>query len=328
MRYMVRLVWCFLAAVPVFSGPAQAQAQEQAFPNKPIRVIVSAAAGGITDIMARVMQEKLGRGLGQPVIVENKPGAGGIIAVDYVARSAPDGYTLTIVNVSNAAIAPWINKNLPYDPLNDFVGVAAVGEAPTIVAINDKVPAKTLKEFIEYAKANPGKINYGSAGNGTGPHLAAEVLAHLTGIKMVHVPYKGAGPAAVDLAAGQVQLGMIAIGSAKGQIAAGQVRVLAVAGTRRLAALPDVPTFDQAGVSGYDVTNWFGVLAPRGTPRDVVASLNSHINQVLDDPQVVQRFQDVGTLPIRESVQQFHKRIITDHAKWRDIVRIAGIKAQ
>jgi len=326
MRYMARLMWCVLAAVPAFSRTAQAQ--EPAFPNKPIRVIVSAAAGGITDIMARVMQEKLGRSLGQPMIVENKPGAGGIIAVDYVARSAPDGYTLVMVNVSNAAIAPWINKNLPYDPLNDFVGVAAVGEAPTIVAINDKVPVKTLKEFIEYAKNNPGKINYGSAGNGTGPHLAAEVLAHLTGIKMVHVPYKGAGPASVDLAAGQVQLGMIAIGSAKGQIAAGQVRVLAVAGARRLAALPDVPTFDQAGVSGYDVTNWFGMLAPRGTPRDVVASLNSHINQVLDDPQVVQRFQDVGTLPIKESVQQFQKRIITDHAKWRDIVRIAGITAQ
>ena len=326
MRYMARLVWYVLAAVLVFSGPAPAQ--EPAFPNKPVRVIVSAAAGGITDIMARFMQEKLGRSLGQPVIVENKPGAGGIIAVDYVARSAPDGYTLVMVNVSNAAIAPWINKNLPYDPLNDFVGVAAVGEAPTIVAINDKVPAKTLKEFIEYAKNNPGKINYGSAGNGTGPHLAAEVLAHLTGIKMVHVPYKGAGPASVDLAAGQVQLGMIAIGSAKGQIAAGQVRVLAVAGNRRLAALPDVPTFDEAGVSGYDVTNWFGVLAPRGTPRDVVASLNSHINQVLDDSQVVQRFQDVGTLPIKESVQQFQKRIVTDHAKWRDIVRIAGITAQ
>ena len=326
MRYVARLVWCVLAAMPVFSGPVQAQ--EPAFPNKPVRVIVSAAAGGITDIMARLIQEPVGRGLGQPMIVENKPGAGGAIAVDYVARSAPDGYTLTIVNVSNAAIAPWIKKNLPYDPLNDFVGVAAVAEAPTVVAINDKVPAKTLKEFIEYAKANPGKINYGSAGNGTGPHLAAEVLAHMTGIKMVHVPYKGAGPAAVDLAAGQVQLGMIAIGSAKGAIAKGQVRVLAVAGNRRLAALPDVPTFDQAGVSGYDVTNWFGVLAPKGTPRDIVESLHRHINQALDDPLVVQRLADGGILPIKESVQQFQKRIVTDHAKWRDIVRNAGIEAQ
>ena len=326
MRYMVRLVWCVLAAFAAFSGPAQAQ--EQAFPTKPVRMIVSAAAGGITDIMARLIQEPVGRGLGQPMIVENKPGAGGIIAVDYVAKSAPDGYTLTIVNVSNAAIAPWINKNLPYDPLNDFVGVAAVAEAPTVVAINDKVPARTLKEFIEYARANPGKINYGSAGNGTGPHLAAEVLAHMTGIKMVHVPYKGAGPAAVDLASGMVQLGMIAIGSARGAIAKGQVRVLAVAGTRRLAALPDVPTFDQAGVSGYDVTNWFGVLAPKGTPRDIIQLLNSRINQALEDPLVVQRLAEGGILPIKESVQQFQKRIIADHAKWRDIVRIAGIKAQ
>src|SRR3972149_5600373 len=154
MRYMTRLVWCMLAAVQAFWGTAQ--------------------AGGITDIMARLIQEPVGRGLGQPMIIENKPGAGGIIAVDYVAKSAPDGYTLVIVNVSNAAIAPWIKKNLPYDPLKDFVGVAAVAEAPTIVAISDKGPARTLKEFIEYAKANPGKINYGSAGTGTGPDLAAD----------------------------------------------------------------------------------------------------------------------------------------------------------
>lgn len=326
MRYMVRLVSCILAAVPAFSGPAQAQGP--AFPTRPIRMIVSAAAGGITDIMARLIQEPVGRGLGQPMIVENKVGAGGIIAVDYVAKSAPDGYTLVIVNVSNAAIAPWINKNLPYDPLKDFVGVAAVAEAPTIVAINDKVPVKTLKEFIEYAKKNPGKINYGSAGNGTGPHLAAEVLSHLTGIKMVHVPYKGAAPASIDLAAGRVQLGMIAIGSARGQIAAGQVRVLAVAAPTRLAVLPDVPTFDQAGVSGYDVTNWFGVLAPAGTPRDIVELLNRQINQALEDPLVVQRLADGGILPLKESVQQFQRRIIADHAKWRDIVRIAGITAQ
>ncbi|OFZ89279.1 MAG: hypothetical protein A2V78_00140 [Betaproteobacteria bacterium RBG_16_64_18] len=325
MRYMTRLVWCMLAAVQAFWGTAQAQ---ETFPNKPIRMIVSAAAGGITDIMARLIQEPVGRGLGQPMIIENKPGAGGIIAVDYVAKSAPDGYTLVIVNVSNAAIAPWIKKNLPYDPLKDFVGVAAVAEAPTIVAISDKVPARTLKEFIEYAKANPGKINYGSAGTGTGPHLAAEVFAHMTGIKMVHVPYKGAAPAAVDLAAGLVQLGMIAIGSAKGSIAKGQVRVLAVAGSRRLAALPDVPTFDEAGVSGYDITNWFGVLAPRGTPSAVIQSLHDHIDKALEDPLVVKRLADGGSLPIRESIEQFQARIVTDHAKWGDRVRIAGITAQ
>ena len=175
MRYMVRLVLCILAAVPAFSGPAQAQGP--AFPTRPVRMIVSAAAGGITDIMARLIQEPVGRGLGQPMIVENRVGAGGIIAVDYVAKSAPDGYTLVIVNVSNAAIAPWINKNLPYDPLKDFVGVAAVAEAPTIVAINDKVPVKTLKEFIEYAKkkSRQDQLRFGRQRDGAAPRSRSAV---------------------------------------------------------------------------------------------------------------------------------------------------------
>ncbi len=324
--FMARLVWCVLAAVSAFSGLAQAQ--EQAFPNKPIRLIVGAAAGGITDIMARVIQERVGRSLGQPMIVENKGGAGGIIAGDYVAKSAPDGYTLGLANVSHSAVAPWINKNLPYDPLNDLVGVATIAEAPSSVAINDKLPVRTLKEFIEYAKRNPGTINYGSAGIGTMPHLGAEVLGHLTGIKMVHVPYKGVGPAGIDLVAGRIQFGMFTPGSVRAQIAAGQVRVLAVAAPTRLAAQPNVPTFDQAGVPGYDVTNWFGVMAPRGTPDAIVQLLNSHINQALEDPLVVQRLVEGGMLPIKESVQLFQKRIITDHAKWRDVVRTVGIKAE
>lgn len=326
MKYMSRLVGCVLAAVLAFCLPAQAQ--EPAFPTKPVRMIVTAAAGGITDIMARLIQEQVSRGLGQQMIVENKPGAGGIIATDYVAKSQPDGYTVVIVNVGNVAIVPWITKSLPYDPLNDLVGVAGVGEVPSIVAINDKLPVKTLKEFIEYAKQNPGKINYGSAGNGTIPHLAGEVLSHLTGIKMVHVPYKGAAPAAIDLAAGRVQLGLIGIGSAKGQIAAGQVRVLAVAAPTRLTALPDVPTFDQAGVAGYDVTNWFGVMAPKGTPRAAVQAINTQINHALEDQQVVQKLAAAGILPLKESVDQFQKRVNADYAKWRDVVRQAGVQAQ
>lgn len=326
MSYIARLAWCVIAAVPAFCLPAHAQ--EPAFPIKPVRMIVTAAAGGITDIMARLIQDSVSRGLGQQMIVENKPGAGGIIATDYVAKSAPDGYTLVIVNVGNVAIVPWITKSLPYDPLNDLVGVAAVGEVPSIVAINDKLPVKTLKEFIEYAKQNPGKINYGSAGNGTIPHLAGEVLSHLTGIKMVHVPYKGAAPAAVDLAAGRVQLGLVGIGTVKGQIAGGQVRVLAVAAPTRLTALPDVPTFDQAGVSGYDVTNWFGVMAPKGTPRAAVQAINTQINHALEDPQVVQRLAAAGILALRESAEQFQKRVNSDYAKWRDVVRQAGVKAQ
>jgi tripartite-type tricarboxylate transporter receptor subunit TctC len=300
----------------------------QSYPVKPIRMIVTAAPGGITDIMTRVMSEQIHRGLGQPMIVENRPGAGGALAVEYVAKSPPDGYTLVIVNVGNAAIAPWVTRDLPYDPLKDLIAVAPVAEVPSIVAIYGKLPVKDLKEFIAYAKANPGSINYGTAGNATMPHLAAEVLAYLAGIQMVHVPYKGAAPASVDLAAGRVHLAMIGIGSARAQIAAGQVRVLAVAAPRRLTALPDVPTFDEAGLPGYDATNWFGVLAPRGTPAGIVQTLNTHIGQSFNDPKVVQQLADVGILPMKETVEQFQKRIIADHAKWRDIVRRAGIKPE
>lgn len=325
MRKMVQLMWFMLAAVSAFSGLAQAQ--EQAYPNKPIRLFVTAAAGGIIDIMARVMQEPLTRGLGQPIIIENKPGAGGNIAVDYVAKSAPDGYTLVIANAGNAAVAPWISKNLPYDPLKDLVGVAVVAEVPLLVAVTNDFPVKTIKELIEYAKKYPGKINYGSAGNGTGPHLSTELFAYLTGIKLTHVPYKGMGPAGIDLAAGRIQMGLLGIGSAKGAIAKGQVRVLAVAGNRRLTALPDVPTYEQAGVSGYDVTNWFGVLAPKGTPNEIVQLLNTQIGKATDEPMVVKRLADVGTLTMKESVAQFQKRIVDDHRKWGEIIRHVGIKA-
>jgi tripartite-type tricarboxylate transporter receptor subunit TctC len=306
---------------------AAGHAAAQAYPTKPIRMVVTAAAGGITDIMTRVMSEQMQRSLGQPMIVENRPGAGGALAMEFVAKSAPDGYTLVIANVGNAAVAPWITKDLPYDPLS-MAAVSPVAEVPTIVAIYDKLPVKNLKEFIAYAKANPGKINYGSAGKATMPHLAAEVLSHMTGIEMVHVPYKGAAPAGVDLAAGRVQLSMLGVGSVRSQIAAGTVRVLAVAAPTRIAALPDVPTFDEAGLPGYEVTNWFGVLAPNGTPRAIVQTLNTHIGQSFSDPKVVKQLADGGILPMKESVEQFQKRIVTDHAKWREIVRVANIKPE
>ena len=319
-----------LAALPaaflLLCGSAFAQAP--GFPNKPLRMIVTAAAGGVTDIMARIMAEQIVRTIGQPMIVENRPGAGGNIGVAYVAKSPADGYTLVIVNVGNASIVRWIQKDLPFDPTTDLVGVAPVGEVPTLVAIADTLPVKTLLEFIDYAKANPGAVNYGSAGTGTMPHLAGDLLSHLTGAKMVHVPYKGGGPAAVDLAAGRIQLAMLGIGSIQAQLQAGQVRVLAVASKQRLAALPAVPTFDEAGLAGYDVTNWFGVQAPKGTPREAIQILNSHIGRIFDNPTVVQRFAAAGALPMKESAEEFQKRIISDDAKWRDIVRNAGVKSE
>ena len=321
--------WRSFGASILFAMLAQPlAAQAQSYPVKPMRMVVTAAAGGITDIMTRIMSENIARTMGQPMIVENRPGAGGSTAVLYVAKSPADGYTLVIVNVGNASIAPWVSKDLPYDPLKDLVGVAPVAEVPSIVAIPDSLPVKTLKEFIDYGKANPGVINYGSAGTATMPHLAAELLSYMTGVKMVHVPYKGAAPAGVDLAAGRIQVSLLGVGSVRAQMAAGQVRVLAVAAPKRIAAIPNVPTFAEAGLPSYEVTNWFGVLAPTGTPREIVNLLNNHIGQAFDNPKAVQQLSDAGIVPMKESVEQFQKRIVSDHTKWRDVVKNAGIKPE
>ena len=328
MRCMPSVFRCILAAGLGLAGAAAAQDQTPAYPVKPIRMMVTSSAGGLTDIMTRIMAEQIERTIGQPMIVENRPGAGGNIATDYVAKSAPDGYTLVIINVGTAAITRWITKDMPFDPLNDVVGVAPLVEVPSVVGIYDKLPAATLKEFIAYAKSNPSKINYGSAGSGTMPHLAAELLGHVAGLDMVHVAYKGSQPLVVDLATGRIQLAFLGIGSLRAQLATGKVRAIAVASKQRLAGIPNVPTFEEAGVAGYIVTNWFGVLAPKGTPRGVVQTLNSHIGRIFDNPEVVKRFIAGGMLPMKESPEEFQKRIIADDAKWRDIVRNAGLKPE
>lgn len=307
---------------------ASAQLLAQPFPNKPIRMVVTSAPGGITDIMTRILSESIARTLGQPMIVENRPGAGGATAIAYVAKLPPDGYTLVIVNVGNISIAPWITKDLPYDPLKDITPVATVGEVPSLFAIYDKLPVRTLKEFTEYVKANPGTVNYGSAGQSTMPHLAAEVYSYMTGVKMEHVPYKGGLPAAIDLGAGRIQVSFLGIGSVRAQLAAKQVRVLAVAAPKRLAALPDAPTFAEAGLTGYDVTNWFGIFATSGTPRDIVQTLNGHISQAFDNAKAQEQLAAGGILPMKETVEQFQKRIVAETLMWRDVVKNAGIKPE
>lgn len=316
-----------LAAAAALAAPTVA-AQTGNFPAKPIRLIVTAAPGGITDIMARLMSEQFQKTLGQPMIVENRPGGGGNVGTEFVARSAPDGYTLLIVNVGNIAVHKWIYDNLAFDPINDLVPVAPVADGVTILAVNAKVPGRTLREFIDHAKGNTRRLNYGSAGNGTMPHLAAEAFGYLTGTEFVHIPYKGAAPAAVDLATGQIELAFIAFGSMRAQLAAGQIRALAVVANKRLAVLPDVPTFEEAGLAAFDATNWFGVFAPRGASRELVSLLNATISRMFDDPAVVKRFHDAGTLPMRESPEAFQKRVLADDAKWREVVKRAGIKAQ
>ncbi len=327
MKQLSQRVWhgAFAAAGLMM---AASQALAQAYPVKPIRMIVTGAAGGINDIMTRIMSQNISSTIGQPLIVENRPGAGGITAVLFTAKSPPDGYTLVMINVGSSSIAPWVNKDLPYDPLKDLVGVAAVAEVPSLVVIPDSLPVKTLKEFIDYGRANPGAINYGSAGIASVPHLAAELMSFLTGVKMVHVPYKGGAPAAVDLAAGRIQVAFLGVGTIQPHLAAGTVRTLAVAAPKRLVSLSNVPTFAEAGLTSYEVSNWFGVLAPAGTPRNIVTVLNNHIGQAFETPSALEQLSRAGALPIKESADQFQKRIVADYHKWRDVTQHAGIKPE
>lgn len=318
----MRTAAAFALALLALAAPTFAQ---DAYPARPIRLVVTAPPGGITDILARIIGDQAGRSLGQPIIVDNKPGAGGNIGTEFVVKSPADGYTMLIVNVGTITVHHWLQKNLPFDTINDLVPVAPVADGVSIIGMHAKLPPKSLNELIEYAKAAPAKLNYGSAGNGTMPHLSAELFAYMTGIELVHVPYKGAAPAAVDIASGQVQLGFIALGSMRAQIQAGQIRVLAVGSRERLAAIPDVPTFAEAGLPGYDVTNWFGVFAPKGTPRVAVTTMNREINRMFDDPKVAARIQEGGMLPMRETPEQFAKRVADDNIKWRDVVKRAGI---
>jgi tripartite-type tricarboxylate transporter receptor subunit TctC len=324
MSFRMNLLWPALVSAVGLHGHALAQK----YPAKPIRMMVASAPGGITDIMARgSMAESIGR-LGQPMVAENRAGAGGAIAVEHVAKSAPDGYTLVIANVGNISIYPWVSKSLLYDPLKELAAVSTVAEVPSPVVIHAKLPVNTMKEFIAYAKERPGRVSYASSGVATMPHLGAELLSVLADIKMVHVPYKGGALAAIDLGAGRVDMGLFSMGSVRAQYAAGQVRMLAIAAPTRLASLPDVPTLAEAGVDGYAATNWFGVLAPAGTPRDILQALNNRIAQSYDNPEALKQLNAAGAIPMKESVDAFQKRIVADHAKWRDVIHKAGIQPE
>jgi tripartite-type tricarboxylate transporter receptor subunit TctC len=318
-----RLVVSLLTLVPVVEASAQ-----EAYPGRPVRIVVPAATGGITDILARYAADWLGRALDQRVLVENRTGGNGNPAIDSVAKAAPDGYTVLMVNMSNISIVPQITKDVTYDPLRDLAAVAIVGDAPSVLAVHKDLPPKTLKEFVDHAKANPGRLNYGSAGIGTTPHLAGDLFARKTRIEMVHVPYRGAGPAAVDLGIGQLQAAFIGLGSLKAQYNNGQIRILAVARRARLEALPDVPTFAEAGLPGYEPVNWFGLVAPAATPKPVIATLHKHITAMVDDPDVKKRLRDGGIEPLKESPDEFAARLRRDYQMWGEVVKAAGIKAE
>jgi len=311
-----------VAALPAISRLACAQA----YPSRPVRWIVGFTPAGGNDITARLIGQWLTDRLGQPFVIENRPGAGTNIAAEIVINSPPDGYTLFLTNFSNAVNAALYEK-LSFDFMRDMAPVVGISRAPVILAVNPSVPAKTVPEFIAYAKANPDKLNMGSAGIGSAGHLAGELLQMMTGIKLVHVPYRGNAPALTDLIAGQVQLVFPSSASSIEHVRTGNVRGLAVTGSTRLDALPDLPTVADS-VPGYEASSLYGIGAPRNTPAEVIDRLNKEVNAALADPKLKARLADLGGTPFGGSSAEFGKLMAEETEKWGKVVKFAGIKPQ
>jgi tripartite-type tricarboxylate transporter receptor subunit TctC len=292
------------------------------YPEKPIKLIVSWSPGGTTDILGRIIAQGLTEKLGQTVLVENKPGGGNNIGTEFVIRSAPDGYTLNMTNPANA-INATLYKNLNFNFINDTVPVAGVVRTPNVMVVTAALPVKNVEEFIAYCKANPTKVNMASSGSGSSIHLSGELFKIMTGCKMAHIPYKGAGPALNDLIAGQVQVMFDNLPSSAGFIKDGRIRALAVTTSTREPSLPNVPTVAET-IPGYEASAWFGVSAPKGTPRDVVEKLNVAINQLLVDPKIQKRLSELGGTPIPGTPEDFGKLISSDTQKWEKVVKTSG----
>jgi tripartite-type tricarboxylate transporter receptor subunit TctC len=310
------------AALPAVSRVARAQA----YPTRPVRIIIGFAPGSASDIVARLVGQWLSEGLGQPFIIEHRPGAANNIATEAVVRAPPDGHTLLVVSSANAVNATFYDK-LNYNFIRDIAPVAGIIVVPSVLVVHPSVPAKTVPEFIAYAKANPGKLTMASGGIGSGTHLAGELFKMMAGVNMVHVPYRGGGPALTDLLGGQVQVMFPSTVSSIEYIRAGRLRALAVTTATRSDALPDVPTVDEF-VPGYEASAWFGVGAPKATPAEIVEKLNKEINAGLADPKMKARLADVGGTALSGSPADFAKLIADETEKWGKVVRAANIKVE
>lgn len=313
-----------LAAGATLAAPA---VRAQAWPNKPIRIIVPYAPGGFTDVTARLIAQKLGERLGQTVLIDNKPGANSIIGVDAVAKAAPDGSTFGVVIAAYAANTSLYPK-LPYDPRKDLAAVSLIGVSPLVAAVNNDAPFKTARELIDYARRNPGKVSFGSSGNGSAAHLTSEYFKAMTKTYMVHIPYKGASPALTDLMGGQIQLFFDAASGLIQPGKGGKVRLIGVASTKRLAALPEVPTFIEQGLAGFTGSTWAGMLAPGGTPREIVKRVADEITHIVRQDDVKARFDAMGTIPAGGTPEEFAAFIGAETAKWGKVIRDAKVTAE
>jgi tripartite-type tricarboxylate transporter receptor subunit TctC len=309
-----------IAALPAVPRIARAQA----YPTRSVLLLVGYAPGGPTDICARLISQWLSNRLGQQFVVENRSGAGSNIATEAAVQAAPDGYTLLLVTSSNA-INATLYRNLNFDFMRDIAPIAGIMQAPSVLEVNPSVPIKSVPEFIAYAKANPGKVNMGTAGNGSPPHMFGELFKAMAGVDLAVVGYRGGGPALVDLLSGQVQVMFEGITSSIGYIKAGKLRALAVTSAKRSAALPDIPAIGEF-VPGYDAAGWFGLGAPKGTPQPIIDMLSNAIGEALADPAMKARFADLGAEPMPMTAAEFGKLVADDTAKWAKVIRTADIK--
>lgn len=318
-----------LAGAVVLTFGAQsltsAQAQES-FPERPITMIVPYAAGGTTDILARLMSDEMSKTLGQPVVVEYRPGAGGTLGSELASEAAPDGYTIVMGAPGSHATSPSLYKDLAYDPVEDFETISRVALVPNVVIVHPSVEAETLEELIALMKEKPGQINYGSAGVGATTHLTGELFGQMAGVDIMHIPYKGSGDAMIDLVSGQIQMMFENLPGAMGQIEGGQVRPLAVTSSERSPALPDIPTVAEAGVPGFEVVSWFGLFAPAGTPEPIISKLNEAVQTALENPEVRERLLELGAIPAGGTPQEFHDFVVSERDKWAEVIKSAGIE--
>ena len=320
-RTLFRAAACAAIAAFTLAGHAQAP-----YPSKPIRLVVPFPAGGTTDILARAVAQKLTESTGQPVVVDNRPGAGGNIGAELVARSAPDGYTLLMGTVGTHAINPSLYVKMPYDHVRDFAPVILVAGVPNVLVVNPALPVNSVQELIAYGRANPGKLNFASSGSGTSIHLSGELFKTMAGVQMTHVPYKGSSPALQDLVGGQVQLMFDNLPSSLALIKAGKLKALAVTSTQRSGVLPDVPTVAEAGLPGFEASSWFGVLAPAGTPKDAIAKLYGEIARWLATSEAKEKLAGQGAIAAGLSPDDFARYITAETAKWQKVVKESGAK--
>ena len=320
---MKRTAWSMigiaLAALPLL-------AHAQAWPSRPIHIVAPSTPGDAPDVIARIVADKLSVALGREVVVDNKPGAGGVVGSEFVAKATPDGYTLIMGNAGSHGINAAVYAKLPYDIQRDFAPVSQIAVAPNIFVVNPNVPAKTVQEFIAYAKSRPGQLAYASGGNGSSSHMSMELFKSMTGADLIHVPYKGSSPALTDVVAGNDVAMFVNMPPAVPLVKAGKLRALAVTTLTRSPLMPDVPTVSESGLTGYETVAWFGVLAPAGTPKDVVNRLSAELAKIAHSPEMRERLTSLGAEPVGSTPEAFSAVIARDIAKWTALSKSVGIK--